>query len=86
MNRQLLQNHRSMLSLIEARRDHIRLEDDRLLFESTDDLAEMNRIMGDIKALIASTNDFVYQYRQRGILHDIDFHDGVKPAGEEVGQ
>jgi hypothetical protein len=86
MNRQLLQNHRSMLSLIEARRDHIHLEDDRLLFESTDDLAEMNRIMGDIKALIASTNDFVYQYRQRGILHDIDFHDGVKPAGEEVGQ
>jgi hypothetical protein len=86
MNRQLLQDHRSMLSLVEARRDHIHLEGDHLLFDSTEDLAEMNRIEGEIKTLVTSINDFVYQHRQRGILHDIDFHDGVKPAGEEVGQ
>ena len=86
MNRQILQDHRSMLSLVEAKRDHIHLEDNRLLFDSTEDLAEMNRIAGEIKALTTSINDFVYQHRQSGFLHDIDFHDGVKAAGEEARQ
>jgi hypothetical protein len=86
MIRQALQDYRSMLSLVEARRDHIRLEGDHLLFDSTEDLAEMNRIEGEIKTLGTSINDFVYQYRQKGLLHDIDFHDGVKPAGDEVGR
>ena len=86
MIRQALQDHRSMLSLVEARRDHIRLEGDHLLFDSTEDLAEMNRIEGEIKTLGTSINDFVDQDRQKGLLHDIDFHDGVKPAGDEVGR
>jgi hypothetical protein len=86
MIRQTLQNYRNMLSLVEARRDHIHLEDDHLLFDSTEDLAEMNHIEGDIKAQVRSINDFVYQHRQKGIFHDIDFRDGVKPAGEAVGQ
>jgi hypothetical protein len=83
MNRQALQEYRTMLSLVEARRDHIHLGDDRLLFDSTDDLAEMERIEGEIKALGTSINDFIYQHRQKSIYHDIDLHDGVKAAGEE---
>lgn len=86
MNRQELQEYRTMLSLVEAKRDHIQLENDHLLFDSTEDLAEMQRIQGEIKALSTSINDFIYQHRQKGIFHDIDLHDGVKPAGEEARQ
>jgi hypothetical protein len=86
MNRQGLQDYRNMLSLVEARRDHIHLRDDRLLFDSEEDLAEMKRIEGEIKALTTSINDFIYQHRQKGIYHDIDLHDGVKAADEETRQ
>jgi hypothetical protein len=81
MNRQMLAHHRSLLSLVEAKRDHIHLQDDRLMFDSADDLAEMNRIVADIQALSTSINDVVYRHRQAGLLHDIDMHDGVKAAG-----
>jgi hypothetical protein len=82
MNRETLQGYRTLLNLVEARRDHIHLGDDRLLFDSQEDLAEMTRIEGDIKALGTSINDFIYRHRQQSIYHDIDFHDGVKAAGE----
>jgi hypothetical protein len=82
MNRQMLQDHRNLLNLVEAKRDHIHLQDDRLMFDSEDDLAEMNRIVGEIQALSTSINDTVYRHRQSGLLHDIDMHDGVKADGE----
>jgi hypothetical protein len=82
MNRQALQNYRNLLALVEAKRDHIHLGDDRLLFDTQEDLAEMQRIEGDIKAQTASINDFVYQHRQKGVYRDIDMHDGVKAPGQ----
>lgn len=82
MNRQALQNYRNLLGLVEAKRDHIHLGDDRLLFDSDEDLAEMKRIEGEIDAQNKAINDFLYQQRQKGIYRDIDMHDGVKAAGE----
>jgi hypothetical protein len=82
MNRQALQNYRNLINLVEAKRDHIHLGDNQLLFDSQEDLAEMRRIEGDIRTQSTAINDLVYQHRQKGIFHDIDMHDGVKAAGE----
>ena len=54
--------------------------------DSLTDLAEMDRIEGEIKAQLRSINAFVYQHRQKGMYHDIDLHDGVKAAEEDSGQ
>lgn len=77
MNRQTLQDYRNLVALVEARREHIQLENGRLLFDNRDDLAEMDRILAAIKAADKSINDFVYQTRQSGAFHDIDLRDGI---------
>lgn len=77
INRQLLEARRRFVSLIEARRATAHLDGDRILFESDEDVAEAHRDADEMAALSRTLNEFVYQQRQKSLLHDIDLHDGI---------
>jgi hypothetical protein len=86
LHRQLLDDQRRLVSMMEARREHVHTEDGQLVFDSDEDVAQVNRIVDDIVAHGAAINDFVNQVRQDSVLlRGVDLHDGAsataKPAG-----
>lgn len=81
LNRQLLDAQRRLVSMMEARREHVRIEDGQLTFDSDEDVAQVNRIVDDIEVHGNAINDFVHQVRQDSVLlRGIDLRDGVSPT------
>ena len=85
LHRQLLGDQRRLVSMMEARHEHVHIEDGQLVFDSDEDVAQVNRIVDDIVTHGAAINDFVYQVRQDSVLlRGVDLHDDVsataKPA------
>lgn len=85
LHRQLLNDQRRLVNLMEARREHVHLEDGQLAFDSDEDVAQVNRIVDDIVTHGEAINAFLYQVRQNSVLlRGVDLHDGVtaptKPA------
>jgi DNA-binding transcriptional ArsR family regulator len=77
LNRQTLEAQRRLLSLVEAQRSHIQLQDGAVGVDDDAVLAELNRIVEAVAASETATNDFIYQTRQGGPLRDMDLHDGI---------
>lgn len=71
LTRQILQDQRNLVSLIEARRKHFHLEDDQLAVDDDGDLAKLNQIAGDLEAHVKAANDFLNQARQNSALRDV---------------
>lgn len=85
LHRQLLNDQRRLVNMMEARREHVHLEDGQLAFASDEDVAQVNRIVDDIVTHGEAINAFLYQLRQNSVLlRGVDLHDGVtaptKPA------
>jgi hypothetical protein len=55
----------------------MQVREERMAVDDEEVLAEFNRSVSEVAALEKSTNDFVYQTRQKGLLRNIDLHDGV---------
>jgi hypothetical protein len=85
LHHQLLNDQRRLVNMMEARREHVHLEDGQLAFDSDEDVAQVNRIVDDIVTHGEAINAFLYQLRQNSVLlRGVDLHDGVtapaKPA------
>jgi len=88
LHRQLLNDQRRLVSMLEARREYIHFEDGQLVFDSDEDIVQVNSIIDDIITRGEAINAFLYQLRQSSVLlRDIDLHDGViaptRPAASE---
>ena len=77
IERQAFEAQRRLLSVVEAKRSHIHLQDGKLQFDDEDALAEYNRTVVEIAAFAKSLNDFIYQERQKSQLRNVDLHDGI---------
>jgi len=87
LNRQLLDDQRHLVSMMETRREHVHIEDGQLVFDSDEDVAQVNRIVDDIVKHGNAINDFLYQTRQDSVLlRGIDLGDHLsakeKPAAD----
>lgn len=81
LQRQLLNDQRRLVSMMEARREHVHLEDGQLAFDTDEDVAQINRIVDDIVTHGEAINAFLYQQRQNSVLlRGVDLHDGVNPT------
>lgn len=87
LHRQLLDDQRRLVNMMEARRAYVHIEDGQLVFDSDEDVAQINRIVDDIVTHGDAINDFVYQVRENSVLlRGIDLRDDVsataKPAAK----
>jgi hypothetical protein len=86
LHRQLLGDQRRLVSMMEARREHVRIEDGQLMFDTDDDVEQVNRIVDDIVAHGEEINDFVHQVREDSpLLRGVDLHDDVSAMAKPVG-
>lgn len=83
LHRQLLDDQRRLVSTIEARRDHVHIEDEQLVIDSDEDAAQVNGIVDDIVTHGDAINDFIHQVRQDSpLLRGIDLKDGITTDGK----
>lgn len=87
MHRQLLIDQRRLVSAMETRRERVQIQDGQPVFDSDDDVAEVNRVVDDIVAHTEAINDFLRQGRaQSPLLRGIDLHDGITPTPASISQ
>jgi hypothetical protein len=84
VGRQLLVMQRRIIDLVEARRAHIQIHGDRLAFESDEDLAQFNQIIEEMTTAGKALNDMIYARRQKGVLRNIDLHDGITAPEQQA--
>jgi hypothetical protein len=85
LHRQLLDDQRRLVSVMEARREHVRIEDGQLTFDTDEDVVQVNRVVDDIVAHGQAINDFLYQVRDNSpLLRGVDLHDNVSSTAKPV--
>jgi len=85
LHHQLLDDQRRLVSMMEARREHVRIEDGQLTFDTDDDVVQVNRLVDDIVAHGQAINDFLYQVRDNNpLLRGVDLHDDVSATAKPV--